>query len=132
MTLPFELVALLESRALCFITTLMPDGSPQTTETWVDTDGENVVVNTVQGYQKLRNIDRDPRVTVAVCDPVAPTRYFEIRGRVTTTTTDGGVEHIEKLSQKYSGAPYPWYGGRAQVRVIMTIEPTRVRGMGGR
>ena len=45
-------------------------------------------------------------------------------------TTEGGAEHIEALAQRYLGTPYPWYGGRDQVRVILTIRPDRVRGMG--
>jgi hypothetical protein len=51
-----------------------------------------------------------------------------VRGRVVNVTTEGGAEHIDKLSQKYSGRPYPWYGGRDQVRVILTIEPRKVSG----
>jgi len=70
--LPDRLVELLKGPNPCFITTLMPDGSPQTTETWVDTDGEHVIINTVQTHQKLRNIQRDPRVSVAVCDAGDP------------------------------------------------------------
>jgi hypothetical protein len=40
------------------------------------------------------------------------------------------VEHIEALAQRYTGAPYPWYGGRDQQRVVLTIEPTRLHTMG--
>jgi hypothetical protein len=43
------------------VSTLMPDGSPQLTQTWVDTDGEHVLINSVAGFQKIRNIERDPR-----------------------------------------------------------------------
>jgi PPOX class probable F420-dependent enzyme len=99
----------------------MPDGSPQLTETWVDTDGEHIIINTVQTHQKVRNIERDPRVAVAVCDRADPSRYYAARGRVVKMTTEGGVEHIEQLSQRYLGGPYPWWGGRDQVRVILTI-----------
>jgi PPOX class probable F420-dependent enzyme len=113
----------------CFITTLMPDGSPQTTETWVDTDGEHVVINTVQTHQKVRNIERDPRVSVAICDGADPSRYYAVRGRVSNVTTAGGAEHIELLSQRYSGGPYPWYGGRDQVRVILTIVADKLHSM---
>jgi PPOX class probable F420-dependent enzyme len=108
----------------------MPDGSPQMTETWVDTDGEHVIINTVQGSQKARNVDRDPRVAVSVSDPANPSRYYEIRGRVINVTTEGGAEHIEALAQRYLGAPYPWYGGREQVRVILTISADKIRTMG--
>jgi len=126
MKLPDKLLDLLRKPNPCFITTLMPDGWPQTTETWVDTDGENVVVNTVQTHLKMRNIERDPRVSVAVCDARNPSSYFAIRGRVVKMTTDGGVEHIEALALRYTGAPYAWYGGRDQVRVILTIHAAKI------
>jgi PPOX class probable F420-dependent enzyme len=113
----------------CFITTLMPDGAPQTTETWVDTDGEHVLVNTVQTHLKVKNIARDPRVSVAVCDAANPASYYAIRGRVVKTTTEGGAEHIEALAQRYTGKPYAWYGGRAQVRVILTIVADKIHDM---
>jgi PPOX class probable F420-dependent enzyme len=128
--LPNDLIALLREPSLCFVATTMPDGSPQLTETWVDTDGENVVINTVEGNQKTKNLEHDARVALNICDPSNPSRYFEVRGRMVATTTEGGVEHIEKLAQKYLGGPYPWYGGRDQVRVILTISADKVNSMG--
>ena len=128
--LPEDVLALLRQPSTCYLATSMPDGSPQLTQTWVDTDGEHVVINTVQGYVKLRNIERDPRVAVAVADPDDAFRYFQIRGRVVGMTTEGGAEHIEMLSRKYTGEPYAWYGGRNQVRAIVTIAPEHVSGMG--
>ena len=44
--------------------------------------------------------------------------------------TEGGAEHIEALAQRYTGAPYPWWGGRDQTRIILSITPDRVRVMG--
>lgn len=130
MDLPDELRTLLTSGSTCYLATTMPDGSPQVTQTWVDTDGHNVVINSVQGYQKMKNIDRDPRVALTVSSPDNPTRYDEVRGRVVSVTPDGGVDHIEMLSQRYTGQPYPWWGGRNQVRVILTISPEKVNSMG--
>jgi len=72
--LPDRFVELMQGANPCFITTLMPDGSPQTAETWVDTDGEHVVINTVQTHQKMRDIRRDSRVSVAICDAADPSR----------------------------------------------------------
>jgi PPOX class probable F420-dependent enzyme len=108
----------------------MPDGSPQLTQTWVDTDGEHILVNTVQGFQKARNVERDPRVAVSVSDPAHPSRYYTVRGRVVSATTEGAAEHIETLAQRYLGAPYPWFGGRDQVRLLLTIEPDRIHAVG--
>ena len=66
MDLPEDLITLLRQPSPCFLATLMPDGSPHMTETWVDTDGEHVVINTVQGFQKVKNVERDPRVAVCI------------------------------------------------------------------
>ncbi|MCX6046901.1 MAG: PPOX class F420-dependent oxidoreductase [Chloroflexi bacterium] len=130
MKLPEELLVLLRQPSTCYIATSMADGSPQLTQTWVDTDGEHVIINSVQSHVKTRNIARDPRVAVAISDPDNPSRYFQVRGRVVNVTTDGAVDHIEKLAQKYLGTPYPWFGGRDQVRVIIVIEPEKVSGTG--
>ncbi len=130
MNLPNDLLALLRQPSPCYLVTTMPDGSPQVTQTWVDTDGEHVVINTVEGFQKVKNVRRDPRVAVAVSDPANPFRYFQVRGKVVGLTAEGGAEHIEKLAQRYTGGPYAWYGGRDQVRLIMTIEAEKVSGMG--
>jgi PPOX class probable F420-dependent enzyme len=130
MTIPDDLLELLRGTALCFVATTMPDGSPQVTETWVDTDGTHVVINTVAGFQKLRNVERDPRVAVAIADPDEPTRYQQVRGRVVSTETEGAVDHIEALAQRYLGTAYPWFGGRDQQRVIVRILPEKISGQG--
>ena len=90
-----------------------------------------VIINTVEGFQKLRNVQRDPRVAVALSDPNNLIRYITVRGRVVATTTDGGTEHIESRAQKYLGGPYPWYGGRDQVRTIVTIAVEKFNALGG-
>ncbi|WP_433087712.1 PPOX class F420-dependent oxidoreductase [Dactylosporangium sp. CA-052675] len=128
MDLPDGLRDLLERNSLCYLTTLMPDGSPQITQTWADTDGKHVLINTVRGHQKVRNIERDGRVAVAIGDPDESRRYFQVRGRVIAVTEEGAAEHIEVLSHRYLGAPYPWFGGRDQVRLLVTIEPEHITG----
>ena len=126
MDLPAGLLDLLNRPSPCFVATLMPDGAPQMTQTWVDTDGTNILVNTVAGFQKVRNMERDARVALNVADPADVSRYFAVRGRVVSITADGAAEHIEQLAQKYLGGPYPWFGGRDQVRLLVTIEPEKV------
>jgi PPOX class probable F420-dependent enzyme len=126
MDLPNDLVALLRTPALCYVATVMPTGSPQLTQTWVDTDGEHVVINIVEGMQKARNFERDPRVAVAISDPANPVAFFQVRGRVVAMTSEGGVESIHALAHKYTGKPYAWYGGHEQTRLIVTIEAERI------
>ncbi|WP_328608456.1 PPOX class F420-dependent oxidoreductase [Amycolatopsis sp. NBC_00345] len=130
MDLPDDLRALLEQPSLCFLATTMPDGSPQLTQTWVDTDGKHVLVNTVQGHQKVRNLERDPRVALNIADAANPFRYYRVRGRVLDITADGAAEHIEKLAQRYTGKPYAWYGGRDQVRLLLRIEADKIGTLG--
>jgi PPOX class probable F420-dependent enzyme len=130
MALPEGLLDLLRKPSPCFVATANPDGSPQLTQTWVDTDGEHVLVNTVEGFQKVRNMRRDPRVALNIADPDNPFRYFRVRGRVVDITPDGGADHIELLAKRYTGRPYAWHRGRDQVRLIVTIEAEDVSGMG--
>jgi PPOX class probable F420-dependent enzyme len=124
--LPDGLLDLLRRPSPCFVATLMSDGSPQLTETWVTTDGEHVVINIVDGSQKIRNLARDRRVAVNIVDPDDVFSYWAVRGRVIDTTTDGGAESIEEISQKYLGMPYPNFTGMPETRVLVTIEADRV------
>ena len=125
--LPAGLIELLRRPSPCFIATLMPDGSPQLTETWVTTDGENVVINIVDGSQKARNVARDPRVAVNVADPDDVRRFYAVRGRVVRSTTEGGRESIDEISHKYLGIPYPNFSGNPdETRLLLTIEADRV------
>ncbi|MFS0733771.1 PPOX class F420-dependent oxidoreductase [Microbacterium sp. 1P10UB] len=130
MTLPDGLLALLRAPSTCYLATVMSDGSPQLTQVWVDTDGEHVVINSVSTHLKVRNARRDPRVALTVSDPAHPSGFMQVRGRVIDITEEGGAEHIDELSHKYTGRPYPWYGGRDQVRVILTIEAEKISGTG--
>lgn len=130
MTLPDALLELLGRPSTCYLATTMPDGSPQLTQTWVDTDGEHILINTVAGFQKVRNIERDPRVAVTVSDPDRPSRYFAVRGRVVGVTEEGAADHIDRLAQRYLGTPYPWFGGRDQTRLIVTVAGDKITGQG--
>lgn len=124
--LPGDLLDLLRKPCPCFVATLMPDGSPQLTQTWVHTDGEHVVINIVEGHQKARNIARDPRVAVNIADPDDIRRFYAVRGRVIHTTTDGGRASIDEIAVKYTGRPYSDYTGTTEARVIVTIAADKI------
>lgn len=120
-SLPDDLIDLLRKPSPCFVATLMPDGAPQLTQTWVTTDGEHVVINIVDGHQKARNLARDARVAVNIVDPDNVFRYYAVRGRVVDMTTEGGQESIDEISHKYLGIPYPNFTGGPETRVLVTI-----------
>ena len=125
-----DLAELLRQPANLYLTTLMPDGSPQTTMTWADTDGERVLVNTLVHTQKHRNVLRDPRVSFAVSAPGDPMRYVAGRGRVVEVTEDEGGEHVDGLARRYVGVPFAQMGGEAGRRVVLHIAVDRLHGMG--
>ncbi|HEX2038408.1 MAG TPA: PPOX class F420-dependent oxidoreductase [Acidimicrobiales bacterium] len=109
------------------ITTLLPDGTPQTHVMWVDCDDEHVLVNTEVHRSKYRNTEHDPRVTVTIMDRENPYHYAEVRGRVAGTVRgDEARRHIDTLSQKYLGSPYDADAIQSE-RVILRIAPERQR-----
>jgi PPOX class probable F420-dependent enzyme len=127
MPLPDGLLDLLRKPSPCFVATLMPDGSPQLTQTWVTTDGEHVVLNIVGGMQKAKNLARDARIALNVVDPDDVFRYYAVRGRVIATATEGGRQSIDEISHKYLGIPYPNFSGNAnETRVLVTIQADKV------
>jgi PPOX class probable F420-dependent enzyme len=121
-----ELVRLASGPNFAMLTTLFPDGSPQTQVMWVDVDDEHVLVNTEVHRQKFSNVERDPRVAVTVWDAESPYRYVEVRGRVVGTVRgDEARRHIDGLSRRYRGRDYP-AGNITSERVILEIAPDRV------
>lgn len=80
--------------------------------------------------QKIKNLVRNPQLVLTISDPANPSCYFSVRGRVVNMTTDGAVDHIEKLALRYLRTPYPWYGGRDRVRLLLSTESDKVGGMG--
>lgn len=114
-------------RNFAALTTLMPDGQPQTQVMWVDADGDHILINTEVDRQKQRNVTRDPRVTVAVIDSANPYHYAEIRGRVVEQVRGPEARaHIDACSMRYNGTPYPAENIGTE-RVILRIAPDRVR-----
>jgi PPOX class probable F420-dependent enzyme len=100
---------LLNGPRVAALTTIMPDGQPQTTVVWCNFDGQHVLVNTMRGFQKEKNMRANPRVTLLCYDPCEPLRYLEIRGRVLEMTEEGAMEHLDGLSELYTGRK-PYFG----------------------
>jgi PPOX class probable F420-dependent enzyme len=122
-----ELQRLLQKRAICFFATIMPDGSPQMTQTWVDTDGTYILINTVEGHQKHRNVQRDPRVVLSVIDPAHWERAVSIRGHVVEITKEGADLHFKHLIERNLGHGEYRYGKPGQVRILLKIAPEKIR-----
>ena len=124
---PLSDIAVQRARDKTFavLSTLLPGGQPQNHVMWVDTDGENLLINTEVHRRKYRNVTADPRVTVLLPDNENPYIFSEVRGRVTSEIRGPRArEHIEELADKYMGTAYP--APIQSERVILIIEPERV------
>ncbi len=113
------------------LTTLMPDGQPQSSLVWCDTDGACARVNTTAERCKGRNMRADPRVTLLIVDPDDTSRYVEIRG-LAELVEDGAPAHLDDITRQYT--PHPRYYGYVypetqrglETRLIARIHATKI------
>lgn len=119
---------LLRSKNFAYLSTLMKDGSPQVTPTWVDLDedGKNVLINTAEGRIKQKNVSRDPRVAISISDQNNPYDMATIRGTVTEQIKEGADEHADRLAKKYMGLDKYPYRSPDEKRVILKIKPEKI------
>lgn len=129
---PADKLDLLERPIVVTLVTVMPDGQPQATPVWFHWDGTHVWINTARGRQKDRNMLERPKVSILSVDPENPYRYLEVRGVVDQVTEEGGVDHINFLSGRYTGDS-DYYGRNPagknkETRVIFKIKPVKFIG----
>ena len=82
---------LLDGDACVALTTIMPDGQPQITPVWCNRDGAYVLINTMRGFRKEKNMRNNPKVTLLAFDPRQPLHSIEIRGIVVQMTEEGAL-----------------------------------------
>jgi PPOX class probable F420-dependent enzyme len=123
MSFPTDFLDLLtdETKALLYLATTMPDGSPQVSPVWFSIDVEYVLINTNEGRTKDRNMKARPRVAMVIQDPKDQDRYLGMRGEVVGFTREGADEHINRLSLKYYNKP--WIYREGQRRIIYRVKP---------
>ena len=123
MSLDPKIIRYAQADNFATFTTIRPDGHPVSQPMWVDADDEFVLINTEKHRRKFRNVQQDPRVTVTIIDRINPYVYVEVRGRVAEVVEgDEARAHIDRLSQKYEGHPYPADGIKSE-RVLLKIRP---------
>jgi PPOX class probable F420-dependent enzyme len=128
--IPSSHTDLFQKKSFASLATLMPDGKPQVTPVWVEYDGHHVIINTAEGRQKDKNLQRDKRVALSLMDPDNPYRYLEVRGKVVERTHKGADANIDALAKKYLGKDKYPFRQPNEVRVIYKIEPQHATTMG--
>ena len=121
---------LLESTALAHVATIGPNGGPHVNPVWFGWDGDLISFSQTKSRQKLRNLQKDNRISLSIVDPVNPYRYLEVRGKAIEVIEDPDKAFIDSMAQKYLGQEkYPWSQPGDQ-RVIVVVEPERALTMG--
>lgn len=108
------------------LATLEPDGSPQVTPVWIDVDDEHILINTAKGRKKVRNVQRDPRVSVEVVEQENPYSMLSVQGTVVEMTTEGADAHIDAMARKYLGQDSYPFRKEGEERIILHIQPEKV------
>ncbi len=117
--------ALLDGPSFAHLSTLQPDGAPKVEPVWVAREGDRVLVTTDAGTLKGRNMERDPRVALSIVAPDDPYEQLLIRGRVVEVRPDPDLAFLDRLSLRYTGAPFP--RRRWRQRAVYVIEPRIAR-----
>jgi PPOX class probable F420-dependent enzyme len=134
-TLPPEARELIESDALVHLVTLNPDGSPQLSCVWAGLDGEEIVSGHIPLRQKIRNVERDPRVVLSIegtgHNEMGLREYLVVHGRA-RVQQGGAAELLQRLAHVYFGpdAVFPPRGIDAPPGYVLRITPERIGGVG--
>ncbi|MFJ6660053.1 PPOX class F420-dependent oxidoreductase [Streptomyces sp. NPDC091377] len=118
--------ALLDGKNFAGVATLGPDGAPQNSVVWIKRDGDTVLFSSLDGRQKVRNLRRDPRISLSVYDITNPYTSIEIRGTAEILPDEGKRLPLE-LSHKYLGVDPPAEKDD-ETRVIIRVVPHKVIG----
>lgn len=125
-TIPADYRDLVSPPRFATVATLLPDGTPHQTVTWVDSDDDHVLINTADGRRKVKNVRSHPKAGVSVIDPDDPGRYLSVAGEVVAITDEGAAEHANELGRVYYGEEDFLSRYDDVVRLILRIEPTNV------
>jgi len=125
-TITPEIAKLFQGKNFASFATLMNDGSPHVAPTWVDLDGNTILINTASGRVKEKNIRRDNRIALSIYDQENPYNMVTIRGKVTELTEEGADEHIDKLAKKYFGLDKYPNRSPGERRIILKIQPEKI------
>ncbi len=115
---------LLDAKNFATIATLNPDGSPHTSLVWFQREDDTIVISATDRRRKVRNLQRDPRVSVNVYNLAHPYESIDVRG--TATVTEDPERTLSKaLSHRYLDEDPPAEPPEV-VRVVVRITPEKV------
>jgi PPOX class probable F420-dependent enzyme len=121
--------AFLRKTPHAIIATIQPDGQPQLTPNWYLWDGERFWISTLDWTVKVRNVKRDPRVTLCIDTGIRRTNYVQVFG--TAEVMEGDVREMTlELIRKYEHTEEATLAHWEQIkenRVLIVVTPTRMQ-----
>ena len=120
-----EIKQLVDRPNFAHLSTLMPDGSPQSVPVWVGREGDRILVCTGEGSLKAANTRRDPRVALSIVDFRNPYEEAQLRGRVVERRPDRDLQIMDPVSLKYIGKPFPFRNPEGRVALVIEIDKAR-------
>ena len=125
-TIPESHRELLAEPVNVVLTTVMPNGRPQTTPIWCNLDGDDVLINTMKQFRKQKNMRLNPKVTLLAYRLSEPLRNIEVRGRVVEMTEEGALEHLNELNMLYGSGP-EFFGDSVDAELRHKFTPVKIR-----
>jgi PPOX class probable F420-dependent enzyme len=122
MELPSAVRDLLAAPNYVHLSTLRRDGTPRNWVVWAGLEDDRVLICTTTHSMKATHMRREPRVGLSVIDLHNPYRMASLQGRVVEVRDDEGCRHMDPISIKYTGEPFP---SRGSDRVCFAIEIDR-------
>jgi PPOX class probable F420-dependent enzyme len=120
-----EVRMLFDGKNFAVLSTLEPDGQPQSTVVWVKCDGDDILFALPKSRRKTANLNRDPRAAVVIFDAASPYESVQVQGTASIEDDPDGML-IDELSHKYTGGPYPGFAGPNPQWVIARITADKV------
>ena len=126
--IPISHLELIDGPYVVALTTVMPDGQPQTTPVWCNRNEGYIFINVMKGFRKEKNMRSNPKVSLLAYDPKNPLHNIEIRGCVIEMTENGAVEHLDELTQLYLKKPNAkFFGDSIPAELQSRFTPVRVK-----
>jgi PPOX class probable F420-dependent enzyme len=128
-----ELRQLVSTGPLCHLSNINPDGSPQVTVVWVGVEGDELVTAHLPHNQKVRNMERDPRVVLSFLAPHQEGAFLQpyaaVRARATVSRSDDAWDVLDRLAKVYIG-PHTTFPAPRGPGFVVTYAVEKVGGIG--
>ena|SRR5437879_699220 len=129
--IPEPVKAFLDKPNLAVLATRSRGGRVQATPVWFLRADGHILINTKAGRTKLRNMQANPQVALAIVDRENPYQYVQIQGKVVKFDRESGAKDIDRLSQRYMGGPYkyaPDDGPKERISILIVPEKINTGG----